>query len=192
MKSRTPLIAIALVASLALAACGGSAAPPAATSAAAPTATSAVAPVEGSAVAPVEGSPVAPVEGSPVAPVESSAAREDSVFCNGLVDLNRSADNLVQSLSNDTSVRAGATLVRELSVIAGRVEVISELESSTNSLALRTATQRYEFALRRIDLLASRETRTAAATSATVDFQSSLSSIAASAQCKTSTTDQLK
>ena len=168
MKSRTPLLAIALVASLALAACGGSAAAPAATSAA------------------------APVEGSPVAPVEGGTAREDSVFCNGLVDLNTSADNLVQSLSNDSSVRAGATLVRELAVIAGRVEVISELETSTNSLRLRTATKKFEVDLRRIDLLASRESRTAEATSAAVAFQSSLSSVATSAQCATSTTDQLK
>ena len=168
MKSRTPLLAIALVASLALAACGGSAAAPAATSAA------------------------APVEGSPVAPVEGGTAREDSVFCNGLVDLNRSADNLVQSLSNDSSVRAGATLVRELASIAGRVEVISELETSTNSLRLRTATKKFEVDLRRINLAGSSESRIAGVTSAADDFQSSLSSIANDAQCGTSTTDQLK
>jgi hypothetical protein len=113
------------------------------------------------------------------------------VFCRGLVDLNTSADNLVQSLSNDGTVRAGATLTKELLSIAGRIEVISELETSTNSLRLRTAGKKFEVDLRRIDLTSGKDARTASVTSAANDFQSSLSSIATSAQCAPSTIEQL-
>ena len=56
---------------------------------------------------------------------------------------------------------------------------------------LQVAGKKFEVDLRRIDPLSGRDARVASATSAAESFQSSLSSIATSAQCTDATTSQL-
>ena len=121
----------------------------------------------------------------------SPSGGTDSVFCESLVTLNTQADGLVESLGSDSRLRAAAAATKDLAKMSARLETVAELEGGANGARLQVAGKKFEVDLRRIDPLSGRDARVASATSAAASFQSSLSSIATSAQCTDATTSQL-
>jgi len=69
----------------------------------------------------------------------SGGTEQSSAFCDGLVDLNTQAESMAQSLTGDSTVRAAVTIIKDLAIIAARVEVVAEREGGANGAKLQVA-----------------------------------------------------